>query len=341
MNLELSHPDRELLKKLQKQLPNRHDYIKVTVLLLLDKGRSAQEVAEDLGIDDSTVYHYSHQYKDLGLDAYLTLHYKGYWGQLSSQKISELRSELNTTLYTDSKQIINWISQCFGITYSTSGINDLLHRIGFTYIQTKSVPCEANTDAQMAFREAILEQLEAIAASPDSVAYYLDAVHPTHNTRSTHAWIEKGTERSIATVSGRDRVNFTGALNPHQPDEIHIVEAKTINAQSTKELYNKLIAQNPTAKYIYAISDNARYYHNKELKEWLKTTNIVQIFLPPYSPNLNLIERLWKFCRKKVINTNFYRTKEEFRTAILNFFQNIKQHKEELVTLLTLNFHVN
>lgn len=69
-------------------------------------------------------------------------------------------------------------------------------------------------------------------------------------------------------------------------------------------------------------------------------TRIKQIFLSPYSSNLNLIERLWKFLRKKVINRGFYRTKEEFRTAIKRFFDNIHIFKEELGPLLTLNFRL-
>ncbi|WP_410492497.1 transposase [Capnocytophaga sp. oral taxon 863] len=62
--------------------------------------------------------------------------------------------------------------------------------------------------------------------------------------------------------------------------------------------------------------------------------------MPPYSPNLNLIERLWKFLRKKVINTGFYRNKTESRDAIRNFFDNIYTYKKELESLLTLNFRL-
>jgi len=76
------------------------------------------------------------------------------------------------------------------------------------------------------------------------------------------------------------------------------------------------------------------------LTEWLKGTKITQVFLPPYSPNLNLIERLWRFLRKKIIDTEFYRTKELFRQAINRFFKNIEQYKSELETLLTLNFRL-
>ena len=113
-----------------------------------------------------------------------------------------------------------------------------------------------------------------------------------------------------------------------------------MNAQSTLELYETALARHPEATEIYIISDNAKYYHNKELAQWVKGTRIRQVFLSPYSPNLNLIERLWKMLRKKVINTGFYRTKEEFRRAVTNFFEHIVDYKEEFESLLTLNFRL-
>lgn len=119
------------------------------------------------------------------------------------------------------------------------------------------------------------------------------------------------------------------------------MECNTINAQATRRLYEKVLALNPLVKTIYIISDNARYYRNKELMEWLDTTKIKPVFLPPYSPNLNIIERLWKFLRKIVINTSFYRKKEDFKKAILTFFENIKQYQSELESLLTLNFRLS
>ena len=91
-------------------------------------------------------------------------------------------------------------------------------------------------------------------------------------------------------------------------------------------------------RQIYTIADNARYYKNKDLKEWIKDTKIIQVFLPPYSPNLNIIERLWKFLKKKVINSNFFRTKHEFRDAVHTFFENVSKYKNKLASLLTLNF---
>ena len=142
------------------------------------------------------------------------------------------------------------------------------------------------------------------------------------------------------TVSGRDRVNINGLLNAKDVSDVITVDCESVNAQSTKQMYQMALEKHPDAGKIYIISDHAKYYKNGELTEWIKGTRIVQVFLPPYSPDLNLIERLWRFLRKKVINTEFYRTKELFREAISKFFRNIEKYKSELETLLTLNFRL-
>ncbi|MDR2120282.1 MAG: transposase [Tannerella sp.] len=104
-------------------------------------------------------------------------------------------------------------------------------------------------------------------------------------------------------------------------------DCESINAESTKALYQEALDRHPNAKCIYIISDNSKYYRNKSLLQWIEETKIRQIFLPPYSPDLNLIERLWKFLKKKVVNANFYRTKELFRQAVMKFFDNIDDSK--------------
>ena len=339
MVINLTDTQRTELQLFQRNVVKRSEYVKVTTILMLDKGLSIAEISEYLGIDDSTVYRYINSYQNDGLTSYLQTDYQGYWGLLSSHQISQLRKELNTNLYLDSKEVVSWIYTRWGITYTHQGVVDLLNRIGFTYKQTKCVPCEADSQKQEKFLEELDILLEQTLDN-ETVVYFADGVHPTHNTRSTHAWIEKGTERLQPTLSGRDRVNINAVINAQDPVEVIIEECKSVNAQTTKALYQKIIDAYPEKKNIYIISDNARYYRNKELMKWIENTPIKPIFLPPYSPNLNLIERLWKFMRKEIINTKFYRTKEEFRQAILKFFKNIKQYKDELSSLMTLNFHV-
>jgi hypothetical protein len=255
---------------------------------------------------------------------------------LSSQEISLLRTELKSNIYTDSKGISLWIKDSFGISYTPEGVVDMLNRIGFTYKKTKKIPCESSIEKQ----ETFVSELSEIIADMDetSVIYYADGVHPTHNSHSTYAWIEKGQP----TVSGRDRMNINGLLNAMDVTDVIAHECESVNAKSTKALYQTALDKHPQAKciYIYIISDNAKYYRNKILTQWIEGTKIQQMFLPAYSPNLNLIERLWRFMKEKVININFYRTKELFRKAVMRFFKNIHVYKNELKTLLTLNFRL-
>lgn len=338
MEMSLSTSEREELRKLQRNLCGSSDYARVTCLLMLDKGYKPSAVSECLGIDVSTVYRYRSSYLHGGVGELLENRHKGYWGLLDSRQLAALQKELREHIYTDAKSVREWIKATFGVEYTSQGVVDLLNRIGFTYKKTTEVPCEANTSLQEAFVDELTETLARMEKG--SVVYYADGVHPTHNSRSTYAWIETGKRMEQPTVSGRDRVNINGLLNAYDVTDVIAHDCESVNAQSTKELYQAALEKHPDAPVIYIISDNARYYHNKDLREWAEETKIKQIFLPPYSPNLNLIERLWKFLRKKVINTGFYRSKEEFRQAIKRFFDNIGIFKEELETLLTLNFRL-
>ena len=96
----------------------------------------------------------------------------------------------------------------------------------------------------------------------------------------------------------------------------------------------------PAEARIYVICDNARYYKNKNLRAWLADKPICQVFLPPYSSNLNLIERLWEYLRQKIINATFYRTKDQFRVAMLDFFNRLPDFEPDLASLLTRKFHI-
>ena len=91
-----------------------------------------------------------------------------------------------------------------------------------------------------------------------------------------------------------------------------------------------------TNYYIFVVADNARYYRNRKVKAFLETSKVKIIFLPPYSPNLNLIERLWRFLKKIVLYNRYYERFADFKAAILSFFANIKQYRPELESLMKL-----
>ena len=339
--MELTLPDSEcvFLQQAQRACRGQAGYVPVTVLLMLHQGHAAATVAQALGVDVSSVYRYAQTYQLQGLSGYLRAEQPGFWGLLTSSQLAGLCRELGQQLYTDCRVIADWLARTYGVRYSISGLTDLLHRLGFSYKLTTSVPCQADAAAQTVFLADTLTPLLAQAEAGEAVVYFADAAHPTHNTRATHVWTETGKERPLLTVSGRERVNLNAALNAHVPTQVHLDETDCVNAQSAQRLYEKILAAHPEGP-IYVVCDNARYYQNKALTAWLADKRLVQVFLPPYSPNLNLIERLWKFLRQKIINTAFYRTKGQFKTAVLDFFDRLDEFGQELASRLSLQFHV-
>lgn len=101
---------------------------------------------------------------------------------------------------------------------------------------------------------------------------------------------------------------------------ILIQEDQTLNAESTKRFFQRIEEAYPGKRKIHVFCDNAPYYRNKAVKDYLEKSRIVLHFLPPYSPNLNPIERLWKWMKERVIYNTYYECFEEFKSAIVGFF---------------------
>jgi len=104
------------------------------------------------------------------------------------------------------------------------------------------------------------------------------------------------------------------------------------------DFLNKIISQNQDKSKIYIVLDNAGYNKSAKVKEFVEKTKIELVFLPPYSPNLNAIERLWKFMYKKVVNNRFYKCFKDFSDHIDDFFAHIHKHKNQLKLLINDRF---
>lgn len=338
MNYELTKADYERLRKLQRDVKlSRRRYRKVTVLVMLHQGHSIEVIEAALGLDDNTIRRYWEGYEEKGIETYLSDHYIPYAGKLTTEQEEELAAHLDEYLYSDVKPIIQYVLEQFEVEYTLSGMRDLLHRLGFVYKQTKAVPSKADEAAQREFVEDILPGLLEEVATGAAEVYYSDGCHPTHNTKTSRGWIRRGQNFEVDCNSGRRRVNINAAVRATKPEHLVYDVAETINAQSTQRLCRQLLRKHP-GKKIYLICDNARYNRNRLLREWAEQQRIEFVYLPDYSPNLNLAERLWRLLRKEVINSVYYDTYDKFRTGIVEFLDNAKAYRDELRSLLTLNF---
>lgn len=295
------------------------------------------EIARVLLLDDSTIRDYERQYRRDGLPALLSDAYRGGRAKLTREQERELDAHLEEHLYSTAAEICDHVQETYGVTYTVDGMRHLLKRLTFVFKKTKLVPGKADAEQQTIFLEQY-EKMKAEKGKDDEICF-LDGVHPQHNSRPANGWIKKGKEKQLLSNTGRERININGALNPRNHDVI-FRDDKSINAESTMKLFDQLQAHYPNAPNIFCIADNARYYRNKKVQAYLETSRIRLIFLPSYSPNLNLIERLWRFLKKKRCNNQYYEKFADFRTAILSFLENIHEFEPELRTLLTENFRV-
>ncbi|MDY6935617.1 MAG: IS630 family transposase [Spirochaetota bacterium] len=214
--------------------------------------------------------------------------YKGKSSYLSQGQQAELSKHLENSIYSDAKSIVEYVKETFNIVYSPKSIVSLLHRLGFVYKKTKRVPGKANPLVQEKFINEIYKKIKDLKGEHDRI-YFMDGVHPQHNSMPANGWIKKGTTKEIPSNTGRKCININGAINIEDFNFIHW-EDERINSESTIALFQQIEEANPLAEQPFVIIDNARYYRSKLVKGYVKNSKIVTVFLPPYSPNLNLIE---------------------------------------------------
>lgn len=338
MELQLDDIALKQLQTLQKDLTlSRKQYIKVTVLIMLHQGHSVLTISSSLGIDDNTVYRHAKAYQKVGLQVYLKNNFVAYQGKLTKEQLKQLDAHLQEYVYATTYQICEWILETFGVKYTPTGLRPLLHRLGFRYKRTRIVPCKADEKAQQAFLENTLPEMLKNVKQGKAQLYYSDGAHPTHNTVSGNGWIKKGVSVEFPANTGRKRVNINAAINAKNPTELVYDLPEMVNAQSTQRLCEQLLAKHPN-QMIYVVCDNARYNRNKMLLEWVADKPIELVYLPPYSPNLNVIERLWRHMREKVLKWEYFEHFEEFRQKIYDFISNLKPHEKALKSLMRLNF---
>jgi transposase len=232
------------------------------------------------------------------------------------------------------KAVCAYVVQTYQVEYSIDGMTHVLHRLGFVYKKTTALPGRVDLKKQEQFKETYKKVKGK--KKPEDKIYFLDASHPQHNNMPFYGWIYKGEVKTIKTNTGRGRLNLNGALNLEDM-EITVLAEDTINTHAMMRLILTLEEKQKIGE-IYLIVDNASYNHSYELALFLQDHPRVHLlYLPAYSPNLNIIERLWKFFHEKHRDRYFEQFKE-FEQAALSFFHNIHQYDVELKTRLTDSF---
>lgn len=334
--IKLTRIQREELILIHQNTADKRVAYRINAIILLDQGYTKEEVSRILMFDRNTIRNYVKRYLEHGAEGLMEDGHTGSQGYLSIDQQHKLQHELKQNLYTTAKQVKEHVRQTYGVTYSNDAMVKLLHRLGFVYKKTKGVPAKADIGAQKQFIKEY-EKLRKELKEREKI-YFLDAMHPVHQSHPDYAWILKGKERGIPTISARHRININGVYSPCDQETI-IRRQDRITGQSTLKLLKDIARKHPELKRIIIIHDQGRSYMSKWLHERLPP-KIEMRKLPPYSPNLNLIERLWKLFRKDTMNNKYHETFALFKKEATKFFKSLRGRKDELKTLLRENFQI-
>jgi len=162
--------------------------------------------------------------------------------------------------------------------------------------------------------------LELLSETPkEEPILFMDSAHPTMATKVVCGWIRKGQDKRIKQTASRTRVNITGAIDLSKMSMVSCCP-EYVNAESTVAFFDQIKAAYPQAPTIHIILDQSGYHRSQLVRDAAVKMNIELHYLPPYSPNLNPIERVWKVMNERIRNNVFFLSAKEFREKINQFF---------------------
>ena len=189
---------------------------------------------------------------------------------------------------------------------------------------------------QQQFLSEELQPLLDAAVAGEGHVFFVDAAHFVFGTFLCCLW--SFSRLFIKAASGRQRFNVLGAWNCVTEELVCVTNTTVVNTETMCELLHKIAALSLTGP-ITLVMDNAKYQRNAVVMALAESLKIRLLFLPSYSPNLNLIERLWKFMKRTTLRGCYYPNFAEFKTAIESCIEQIPTtHRSKLETLMTRKF---
>jgi transposase len=236
------------------------------------------------------------------------------------------------------KEVNEYIKEKFNVSYSDESVRRLLLNRGLKFIRPKTVPgSPPSIDKQNQF----IDQYRELRNRPGVKVLCGDAMHLLHQNVPGLCWGDPKLPPVFETNSGRKRLNILGAYDPETHSLVHLSGEENCNAERVVEFLERIYHAYKGSSEIHLILDNAKYFHSKKVREWLENyPKMNLLFLPPYAPNLNLIERLWRFAKDKLVKGKYYKEYKTFRAKVFQFLNNIKDYEDDLRSLLVEKFEI-
>jgi transposase len=340
----LDKKQRAVIEKQRRDTHDKRIYARLSAVLWVADGRARQEVAVLLGISVRQLGEWLRIFRNQGLVTLCILHYKGDPGNLTPRQVEQLKEKVSQGHFRSSRQIRQWLKDQFGVDYSSSGVKDLLHRLGASYHKVSAFLWKGDPVKQRKFVKKVRRHQRAAKreGGPRTRRYYVDACHPIWGMDLVFCcWLLVGQRFLVGVGSGRKRLNILGAYCPDDQEYLDIrLTRDNINGEQFVNLLRLLYSTHPGAEKFILYVDGAKYYGKPVVLEWLaRHPQFRLVQLPAYSPNCNLIERLWKLLRKEAFN-RWHKTFDHMQDAVSEVLDHLPSYRRELGTLMTETFHI-
>ncbi len=335
--------DDDEIVKLYSHRDNQPDArlkVRFIALLILAEGVELKTIASIIGKSIKTIENWHYQYVTKGIDSLNSFQYKPKQSYLTSEQIDQVVRWVKETNPGKTKEVREYIKDHFKVAYSNEAVRKLLHKKGLKVLRPKVVP--GNPPSEEEQKKTVENYFEMkLNSEPGTVFLFGDGMHLIHQNVPGLCWGDPKDPPVIKTNTGRQRLNILGAYNPDTYSFVHLTGEENCDAQRVIEYFNVIMKVYRRAPAIVLVLDNASYFKAEIVSKWLEEHPKLKLeFLPPYAPNLNLIERFWRFVKEHLVKNTYYKKYKTFRAKVFQFLNHVDEYTNELETLMVEKFEI-
>jgi transposase len=333
--IEFTTTERKALHYWRFHHPHPRVQLKMEALYLQSQGLAPEDICRLCSISKTTFYRYHHEYRAGGIEKLQEVSFHRRQSQLADYRTS-IAADLRQSPPASVAEAAARIAQLTGLERRPTQVRRFLKSLGMQPRKVGQIPAKVDVTAQEDFKSGQLEPRLEEAKAGQRLVFFMDAAHFVFAPFLGLVWCFE--RLFVKAPSGRQRFNVLAALNATTREIFTVTNLTYITSATVCELLRLLASAHPGVP-ITVVLDNARYQRCALVQSLAPQLGIELLFLPAYSPNLNLIERFWKFVKKTCLYSKYYADPLSFQKAIMECIEQAPdKHQEELASLLTLKF---
>lgn len=334
----------KLLRLLMKRIKCKRLYIRFQVIRLALNGTTYKEISFITGVSEPTIVEYVKKFREDAISG-LRMHYStGRPPKLSEDQELELYETIVNKVPDQcgfkvgknwNVPIIRiWIEQEFEVKYSKSGVRDLLHRLNLSFTCPTYTLAKADPKKQEEFIKRFNRLKNDLLHDTIDRIFFVDETMIRDYQAISKTWFPKGQQKKIKTFGKHWGAKIIGGID-YESGEVFCIQREKYTAKEFLS-FLKIMVKNYKNERIVIILDNAPIHHAKLLKPFLEEheEDLTLVFLPPYSPQLNIIEGLWGWLKEIVINNVFFDSAFKIHRAVKDFINYINENPQQTIDRL-------